>query len=87
MFGLLTSPLHLPLSSSPRRASYRQLPVLKGLVYGCELVFHRENWEVFRVTATASLLPLDSFQTYWSAFREEPRIQSAKTVKIKATGL
>lgn len=53
-----SSSLHLPLSSLPSHASGCQL--LKGLVYGRELVFNRQNQEIFGVWEADLLLPLDS---------------------------
>lgn len=93
MFGCWLPPLaSLPTSLLPpflplaySHASYCQLSALNGLVYGCELVFDRENWEVFRLIETASLFPLDSFQTYWSAFREEATSRALKQSRLQGS--
>lgn len=53
-----SSSLNLPLSSLPSHASGCQL--LKGLVYGRELVFNRQNQVIFGVREADLLLPLDS---------------------------
>lgn len=60
--------------------------MLKGLVYGCELVFDRENWEVFRLIETASLLPLDS-KHIDPLLEKSPYLEPLKQSKEKATGL
>lgn len=49
LFGCWLPHFTSPLSFLPSHASQYQLSVLKELVYGCKLVFNRENWEVFRV--------------------------------------
>lgn len=86
LFGCWLPHFTSPLSFLPSHASQYQLSVLKELVYGCKLVFNRENWEVFRVPE-ADLPPPDSFQTYRSFFLRAAYVSGCRRVKIKARGL